>query len=181
MIYAVNTGIIKHNPLSGISTAFQSPVKQHMPTLKPEELPMLMATLSVASIKITTRCLIEWQLHTMVRPSEAAGATWNEIDFDKQLWRIPAERMKKKRAHTVPLSPQSLAILAIMKPISMANSEFIFPSDRSLKKHTNAETANTALKRMGFHNKLVAHGLRALASTTLNEQGFDADLIEAAL
>lgn len=180
MYFAINSGLLASNPLAKISKAFQSPVKQHLPTLKPEQLPTLMATLSRASIKITTRCLIEWQLHTMVRPSEAAGARWDEIDSKNALWNIPAERMKKKKPHSVPLSPQSLALLEIMKPISL-RSDFIFPSDRNLRTHTNAQTANTALKRMGFDKQLVAHGLRALASTTLNEQGFDADIIEAAL
>ena len=180
MVYAVNSGIISSNPLTGISKAFQRPKKQHLPTLEPSQLPTLMATLSQASIKITTRCLIEWQLHTMVRPSEAAGATWNEIDFDNSLWNIPAKRMKKKKAHTVPLTPQSLALLEMMKPIS-SKSEYVFPSDRNIRRHTHEQTANTALKRMGFHKKLVAHGLRSIASTALNEQGFDGDVIEAAL
>jgi len=180
MVYAVNTGIISSNPLAGISKAFQQPVKQHLPTLKPEQLPALMAVLSRASIKFTTRCLIEWQLHTMVRPSEAAGARWSEIDFENNLWNIPAERMKQKKAHTVPLTPQSLALLETMTSIS-SRSEFVFPSDRTLKMHINASTANMALKRMGFDKKLVAHGLRSIASTSLNEQGFDADVIEAAL
>jgi integrase len=180
MIFAVNTGLVTANPLSGIQKAFQSPEKRHLPTLKPAELPSLMATLTHASIKITTRCLIEWQLHTMVRPSEAAGARWDEIDFGNRLWNIPAARMKKKKAHSVPLTEQTLALLEVMRPIS-ARSEFVFPSDRNFKTHTNAQTANMALKRMGFENQLVAHGLRSLASTTLNEQGFDADVIEAAL
>lgn len=180
MVYATNTGLITANPLAGIGKAFQSPIKQNLPTLTPEQLPTLMKTLSIASIKITTRCLIEWQLHTMVRPSEAAGTRWDEIDIDNSLWNIPAERMKKKKPHTVPLSPQCVELLELMKPIS-SRSEFVFPSDRNLKTHTNAQTANTALKRMGFDKQLVAHGLRALASTTLNEQGFDADIIEAAL
>ncbi len=97
MIYAVNTGLIPHNYLSGIKAAFKAPTKNHMPTLKPEELPELMKALNVASIKLTTRCLIEWQLHTMVRPSEASGARWDEIDLEDNLWNIPAERMKKKK------------------------------------------------------------------------------------
>lgn len=180
MIYSVNTGLIQSNPLSGIHKAFQVPVKQHLPTLKPEQLPTLMATLSVASIKIPTRCLIEWQLHTMVRPSEAAGTMWDEMDLENALWHIPAERMKKKRPHSVPLSAQSLALLELMKPIS-GKSPYVFPSDRNFHQPRNASTANVALKRMGFDGTLVAHGLRALASTTLNEQGFDPDLIEAAL
>jgi integrase len=180
MVYAANTGLITANPLSGIGKAFQTPVKQHLPTLKPEQLPTLMTALSMASIKITTRCLIEWQLHTMVRPSEAASTRWDEIDFENAFWNIPAERMKKKKPHIVPLSSQSLELLNLMKPIS-SRSDYVFPSDRNLRTHTNAQTTNMALKRMGFEKQLVAHGLRALASTTLNEQGFDGDIIESAL
>lgn len=180
MVYAVNTGIIPNNPLTGINKAFQLPVKQHLPTLTPEQLPELMSTLSRASIKLTTRRLIEWQLHTMVRPSEAAGTRWDKIDFDNGLWNIPVERMKQKKAHIVPLTPQCLAILEVMKPIS-SRSEYVFPSDRNPQTHTNPQTANMALKRMGFDKQLVAHELRSLASTALNEQGFDGDVIEAAL
>lgn len=180
MVYSVNTGLIAANPLAGIASAFQAPVKQNLPTLKPEELPILMKALSTASIKRTTRCLIEWQLHTMVRPSEASGTRWEEIDMKKAVWNISAERMKRKKPHTVPLSPECLLLLEMMKPIS-GKSEFVFPSDRNIKKPTNSQTANMALKRMGFGSQLVAHGLRALASTTLNEQGFDPDVIEAAL
>ena len=180
MVYAVNTGLIENNPLTGIRQAFQRPAKQHLPTLKPEELPLLLRTLSTASIKYTTRCLIEWQLHTMVRPSEAAGTCWNEIDLETAVWHIPAERMKRKKEHIVPLSSQSLALLELMKPIS-GRRQFVFPSDRDPKKHANPQTANTALKRMGFDQKLVAHGMRSLASTILNEEGFDADVIESAL
>jgi len=180
MIYSVNSGLIPANPLSGIGKAFQTPIKQHLPTLKPDQLPELLKTISFASIKTTTRCLIEWQLHTMVRPNEAAGALWEEVDYENSLWNIPAERMKAKKPHTVPLTQQALNLLEVMKPIS-SRSDYIFPSDRSLRQHTNASTANMALKRMGFGNQLVAHGLRSMASTTLNENGFDPDVIEAAL
>ena len=180
MVYAVNTGLVSSNPLAGIGKAYQTPIKQHLPTLKPEQLPTLLKALSYASIKTITRCVIEWQLHTMVRPSEAAGAKWAEIDFENSLWDIPAERMKSKKPHTVPLSEQAMALLELMKPIS-SNSQFVFPSNSDLKKHTNTSTANMALKRMGFQNQLVAHGLRSIASTTLNEEGFDPDIIEAAL
>ncbi|KXJ54002.1 MAG: integrase [Colwellia sp. Phe_37] len=180
MTYAVNTGLIHANPLTGIRSAFKKPTKQNMPTLTPDELPEFLKTLSYASIKLVTRCLIEWQLHTMVRPSEAAGAKWSEIDFENNLWIIPAERMKKAREHTVPLTEQSIEILERLQPIS-GHREYIFPADRDPKKHANDSTANAAIKRMGYHNRLVAHGMRALASTTLNEQGFDADVIEAAL
>ncbi|GAA6183764.1 integrase domain-containing protein [Aliiglaciecola sp. NS0011-25] len=182
MDFAVNTGVIQHNPLSKMHAAFLSPKKKHLPTLKPDELPRLMQTLSMASIKIVTRCLIEWQLHTMVRPSEAATAKWADINLEEQTWTIPAENMKKKGNgdHVVPLTPQTLSLLNLIKPIS-GHREYVFPSDRNPRSHTNSQTANMALKRMGFDKVLVAHGLRSLASTTLNEQGFDADVIESAL
>lgn len=118
-----------------------------MPTIKPSELPEFMQDLSYASIKVTTRCLIELQLHTMTRPAEAAMAKWSEIDFDKQLWTIPAERMKMKREHIIPLTPQVLALLKRMQPIS-SHLEYIFPADRNPNRHTNTETANMAIKRI---------------------------------
>ncbi len=180
MIFAVNTGLLHHNSLAGIKAAFETPKSKNMLALKPEELPELVKTLSYASIKITTRCLIEWQLHTMVRPSEAAGVTWAEIDLVAKCWTIPAERMKKNRLHIVPLTDQALAILELMKPIS-AHLEFVFPGDRKLSVSSNSQTANKAIRRMGFKGRLVAHGMRSIASTTLNEQGFNHDVIEAAL
>jgi integrase len=140
----------------------------------------LMNDLSYASIKVVTRCLIEWQLHTMTRPSESAKAKWSEIDLENKLWTIPAERMKMRLEHKVPLTPQTIEILARLKPIS-GEREHLFTSYMNHNTHCNVESANKALSRMGYKNKLVAHGLRALASTTLNEQGFDPDVIEAAL
>lgn len=180
MIYAVNTGLIDTNPASGIGMAFEKPKKQNMPTLRPEELPKLMCSLVMSNLSIPTRCLIEWQLLTLVRPSEASGARWAEIDLDEKLWTIPSERMKAKREHIVPLSPQALEILEMMKPIS-AHREQVFPSRNDPKQPMNSQTANAALKRIGYGGRLVAHGLRSIASTALNESGFNADVIEAAL
>jgi len=180
MNFATNCGFIQANPLVGIKAAFKKPKKENMAALKPAELPELMGAIANASIKRTTRCLIEWQLHTMTRPSEASGAMWKEIDMESKVWTIPSERMKKRRDQRIPLTDQMLAILKVMNPIS-GHREFIFPSDRDPKKPCNSQTANMALKRMGFAGRLVSHGLRSLASTTLNEQGFDRDLIEAAL
>ncbi|MHA6312295.1 integrase domain-containing protein [Pantoea sp. S-LA4] len=180
MIYAVNTGLIDANPASGVGMAFEKPKKQNMPTLRPEELPKLMQSLVMSNLSVPTRCLIEWQLLTLVRPSEASGSRWAEIDFETKLWTIPAERMKAKREHVVPLSPQALNILDVMKPVS-AHREYVFPSRIDPKQPMNSQTANAALKRIGYGGKLVAHGLRSIASTAMNEAGFNADVIEAAL
>ena len=180
MYYAVNVGLIDINPIAKINAAFSAPEKTHMPTILPKELPALMKAIARASINFTTRRMIEWQLHTMTRPSETAGARWDEIDVENKIWTIPADRMKKKREHKIPLTPQTLEILDELKAM-WCNSDYLFPSSRNLNKPCNSQTTNTALKRMGYAGKLVSHGLRALASTTLNEQGHDADIIEAAL
>lgn len=85
----------------------------------------------------------------LVRPSEASGARWAEIDLDAKLWTIPAERMKAKREHIIPLSPQVLDILEVIKPIS-ALREHVFLSRNDPKKAMNSQTANAALKRIGY-------------------------------
>lgn len=180
MIYAVNTGLIDANPASGIGMAFEKPKKQNMPTLRPEELPKLMHSLMNSNLSLSTRCLIEWQLLTLVRPLEASGTRWLEIDLDAKLWTIPAERMKAKREHVVPLSAQAIEILKIMKPLN-AQREHVFSSRNDPKKSMNSQTANAALKRIGYSGKLVAHGLRSIASTALNEAGFNRDVIEVSL
>jgi integrase len=179
MTFALNTGVAETNPLAGIKKAFETPTVTHLPTIQPDELPKLLTTLNKSNMKLITRYLIYWQLHTMVRSSEAAGAKWQEIDFENSLWLIPAERMKMNRQHTVPLTQQTLTILSEIKPLS-GSSEYIFPADQ-VTRQINREAANKALRKLGYKDKLVAHGLRSLASTTLNEEGFDPDIIESAL
>ena len=105
---------------------------------------------------------------------------WDEVDLEEGIWTVPAERMKKKKPLTIPLSQQAMSLLDLMRPIS-GSREYVFPSDRVPSKHIHVQTANMALKRMGFGGLLVAHGMRSIASTTLNEQGFDSDIIESAL
>lgn len=180
MTYGVNSGLIHANPLNGIRAVFKKPKKENMAALPPEELPELMLEIANASIKRTTRCLIEWQLHTMTRPVEAATTRWADIDFERRVWTIPPERMKKRRPHSIPLSDQAVALLQSLKTHS-GHREYVFPSDRNPRTHANSQTANMALKRMGFQDRLVSHGLRSMASTILNEHGWDPELIEVAL
>lgn len=180
MTYGVNSGLIFSNPLNGIRAVFKKPKKENMAALPPEELPEFMMEIANASIKRTTRCLIEWQLHTMTRPAEAATTRWADIDFDKRIWTIPPERMKKRRPDTIPLTDQALSLLETLKQLS-GNREYVFPSDKPPRTHANSQTANMALKRMGFQDRLVSHGLRSMASTILNEYGWDPELIEVAL
>lgn len=180
MDYAVVADVLDENRLTRVGKAFKNPRKTNLPSIKPDELPELMAAIESASVRDVTRALILWQLHTMVRPSEASGARWEEIDLESRIWTIPVERMKRRREHVVPLSDATVEILGSVKSIS-GNREFVFPSDRSPRKPANSATVNMALRRMGFRGRLVSHGFRSLASTTLNEQGFDPNLIESAL
>ncbi|HEK1093111.1 TPA: integrase [Proteus mirabilis] len=180
MIYAQNTGLIDAVPSINIGKAFEKPKKKNMPSIPPDQLPKLMQTMRTASISLSTRCLFMWQLLTISRPAEAAEARWDEINFETKEWKIPAARMKMNREHTVPLSDAALAILELMKPLS-GNREFIFPSRIKPTQPMNSQTVNAALKRAGFGGLLVSHGLRSIASTALNEQGFPPDVIEAAL
>ena len=179
--YAVNNDLIEYNPTGKIEAVFKVAHKQNMPSLPPSELLRVMKAISLASIVLQTRCLIEWQLLTITRPIEAVSALWSEIDLKNELWTIPAEKMKKRRDHTIPLNKQAIKIIEIMKPIS-GHGEYVFPTLKApYNKHMNKETVNTALKRMGFKGELVAHGFRSLASTALNKHGFDYNLIEVSL
>lgn len=181
MSYGMNVGLIEANSAAKISNAFANPVVKNMPALKPEELPELLKALETANIERQTRCLLFWQLLTITRPTEAAEAKWSEIDLDNKLWTIPADRMKMNRVHMIPLCQQAIEILETMKPIS-GHREHIFPSMKSpYNKPMNSQTVNAVIKRVGFAGRLVAHGFRAIASTALNEEGFDPDAIEAAL
>lgn len=180
MDFAANSGLIDINTAANVRKAFPSPTKKHMPTIRPEQLPQLMHDLSIASIERQTRLLIEWQLLTATRPAEASAARWEEINLDATTWTIPAGRMKMRRDHVIPLCAQAMAVLEAMKPIS-ARREHVFPSLKNPVQPMSSQTANAALRRMGYTGVLVSHGLRAIFSTAANEEGFEPDVIEAAL
>jgi integrase len=180
MTFAVNTGLAPHNPLIGIKDVIPKTKVIHRPTLEVDQISYLMKTIQSSNAKVITKLLLEFQLHTMVRPSEASRAEWSEIDLEKKLWVIPSEIMKMDRPHKVPLTEPCIKIIKQMQSISY-DKTFVFPSSVRNGKPVNSQTANKALRDMGFKGKLVAHGLRALASTTLNEAGFDYDVIETAL
>lgn len=180
MDFAMNVGVADANPFTTVKSALPLPRKEKNPTIRPEALPDLMRALSIASIERTTRLLVEWQLLTAVRPGEAVKARWSEIDWDKKQWDIPAETMKMDKPHSVPLCQQALDILEAMKPIS-SHREFVFPGRKDPKSHMNSQSANAALKRMGFQDILTAHGMRSIISTAMNEHGFRSDVIEAVL
>lgn len=118
---------------------------------------------------------------TMSRPGDVRGMKRIEVDFDKRLWRIPAERMKMRRPHDVPLSRQALMVLKFVWPLNEEN-ELVFPSLRSHKKPLSENAFNSVVRNMGYSkDQATAHGFRSTASTILNERGFNGDVIEAAL
>lgn len=181
--YAKTMGFIEYNKFDKLK--FVTHRSKNMPTLPPDELPLILKAINEYPATQQTKLLAYFQLLTMVRPSEAATAKWSDIDFIKKLWIIPNDNMKMRREHIVPLSPQALKILEKMKAITPPNYKYVFINRKYLNdknKHTSKETVNTMLKRIGYKDKLVAHGFRSIASTVLNESlEFHQDLIEISL
>lgn len=184
MTYALHREIIQSNPTANISKEFDSPTVEHFKTIKPEDLSEFIYTLNHAQIQLQTRYLILWQLLTMTRPNEAATARYEDIDEKAKIWTIYIQKGIKEddkgRVHKITLSRQALALLREIKKLSEGKT-YLFPSIKNPQSHVNTQTANSAIKRMGYKGKLVAHGLRAIASTYLNEKGYDSELIEVAL
>lgn len=179
--WAATEELIEFNPADNLGQRFSKPKKQNMPALPPSELPRFMESLTNASIRLETRMLIEWQLLTWVRPGEAVRARWSDIDTTNSIWNIPADFMKMKKPHKVPLSKEALHILELMKSIS-GHREWVFPSIKAPLNHMHEQTANATIIRMGFGGELVAHGMRSIARTAAEESGkFRAEVLEAAL
>ena len=184
MTYALHRELIPFNPTANISKEFDSPTVEHFKTIKPEDLGEFIYTLNNAQIHLQTRYLILWQLLTMTRPNEAATAKYEDIDEHSRIWTVYIQKGIKQdergRIHKITLSRQAMALLREIKKLS-GGKVYLFPSVKNSQTHVNTQTANGAIKRMGYKGKLVAHGLRSIASTYLNEQGFNSDLIEVAL
>ena len=184
MTYALHRELIPFNPTANISKEFDSPTVEHFKTIKPEDLGECIYTLNNAQIHLQTRYLILWQLLTMTRPNEAATAKYEDIDEHSRIWTVYIQKGIKQdergRIHKITLSRQAMALLREIKKLS-GGKVYLFPSVKNPQTHVNTQTANGAIKRMGYKGKLVAHGLRSIASTYLNEQGFNSDLIEVAL
>ena len=179
--WAATEELIEFNPADNLGQRFSKPKKQNMPALPPSELPRFLAALNNASVRLETRLLIEWQLLTWVRPGEAVRARWSDIDMDNHMWNIPAEFMKMKKPHKVPLSKGAIRILNTMESIS-GHREWVFPSIKAPLNHMHEQTANAAIIRMGFGGELVAHGMRSIARTAAEEAGkFRTEVLEAAL
>lgn len=180
--YAVVHERIDTNPMLDLKPSELLKPRQvrHRAALEDKDLPAFLATLDAYQGDPTTKAALRLLMLTAVRPGELRGARWAEIDTDAAEWRIPAERMKMKAPHVVPLSPAALVVLAGMKPISGAG-ELVFPSPFYPAKTLSENTLNSALARMGYKGEHTAHGFRALFSTVANECGHDGDVIERQL
>ena len=117
---------------------------------------------------------------SFVRTGELIGAKWEEIDWDREEWHIPASRMKKKRPHIVPLAKQALVILKDTQKLT-GDKPYVFYSLRSKSRHISNGVVLMAMQRMGYHGKMTGHGYRSIASTILNEKGYQPDVIERQL
>ena len=127
------------------------------------------------------KAAIKFQILTMVRPGEARGAMREEFNLEKAVWTTPAERMKMRRPHSVPLSKQAVSVIEDIWPYS-DRFELVFPSIQSKKKLLSENAFNAAIRRMGYSGQEVtAHGFRVTASSLLNARGYNPDVVEAAL
>lgn len=186
--FGVQTGRIKSNPASDLKGILKTRKVMHQPSLPREELPRFFKDLD--DYRKTGRPLtvyaIELLLLTFVRSIELRGARWSEFDLENSLWRIPAERMKMKTEHLVPLSVQSISVIQRVHSIS-GQYDLLFPSERIRTNPMSDNTMRKAIFTMGYDglsigkSKAVPHGFRATASSILNEQGFNPDAIERQL
>lgn len=178
--YAVQTGRAKHNPAADLRGVIATRKVKHMTAMPREEMPAFLENLEKYDGRPETALALRLLVLTFVRTGELIGAYWHEIDFDKAAWRIPAERMKMREEHIVPLSSQALDVLRELQLITGA-TPLLFPSRSNAHKPMSNNTMLFALYRMGYHSRATGHGFRALASTTLNEHGWSPDVIERQL
>lgn len=153
---------------------------RHRAALDAKEIPTFLARLNDYDGDPHTVHALRLLMLTAVRPGEVRGALWTEIDMDAALWTIPAERMKMRQEHRVPLSRQAQAVLQTMQALS-GGCALIFPSPFYPSKPLSENTFNSAMARMGYKNQATAHGFRALFSTVANEAGWRPDVIERQL
>lgn len=176
---------IEPNPFSNLARKIVKPKSTPQKSIKPTELSEFLKAVKYSNMDVQTHLLIHFMLHTLVRAKEAVTAEWDHIDFDNRIWHIPAENMKGKkgteRPHRVPLTPKVIEILKVLYSLNGKHT-YVFTSKYGYSKHVSFETANKAIKRTSFADKLTAHGFRAIGKTAIEEIGaFDHQLAEAAL
>jgi integrase len=180
--YAIATGRARHDPSGDLRGALAPVVTQNRAAItEPVRIGELLRAIDGYQGQPATAGALKLAPLVFVRPGELRGAEWVEFDLDAAEWRIPAERMKMREAHVVPLATQAVEILRRLHALT-GTGRFVFPSLRSLSRPISENTVNAALRRLGYSKEeMCGHGFRALASTCLNEQGWAPDVIELQL
>ena len=183
--YAAMLEITDRNPAAVLRGHFEQAKTDHRPALPREELAEFYRRLILAEIEPQNRIALILNMLTFLRSTELRGGQWNEIDFDAAMWTVPAQRMKHEKTapkppHAVPLADWTLELLAELKEIT-GNTPFLFPSRTKTDGFISDATISRIIERMGYKGRVTPHGFRALASSILNEQGYNPDAIERQL
>ena len=183
--YAVMLEIVETNPAYSLRKYIPSKQTDHRPALPREELTEFFRRLILAEIEPQNRIALILNMLTFLRSTELRGGQWNEIDFDAAMWTVPAQRMKHEKTapkppHAVPLADWTLELLAELKELT-GNTPFLFPSRTKTDGFISDATISRIIERMGYKGRVTPHGFRSLASSVLNEQGFNPDAIERQL
>ncbi|MDH2324208.1 tyrosine-type recombinase/integrase [Providencia huaxiensis] len=178
--YAIITGRAEYNPAPDLASAFVPHKREHYAHLSVTELPEFLSSIDKYMGSQIVRVALRVLILTGVRPGELRKAEWSEINFDTGVWEIPAEKMKMRRPHIVPLSEQAVDLLKQIHPIS-GSYQYIFPSRTDYRKHISDMALNTMIRRMGYSGRATGHGFRHTMSTILHEQGYNTAWIETQL
>ncbi len=178
--YGMPIGKCDYDVTVGLNKALEYVKRENHKCIPIDAFPDLIQTIETHNYNLLTKCALKLIMLTFVRSGELREAKWPEINFDKAEWRIPAERMKMREIHIVPLSTQAVGLFQMLKPIC-TESEYIFPNEKNAHKVMSENTLLYSLYDMGYHKKMTVHGFRQLASTILNEKGFNPDAIERQL
>lgn len=180
--YAILEGISDNDPTSALRRALKAPKQKHHAAItEPKKIGELLRAIDGFAGQQVTLYALKIAPLVFVRPGELRHAEWPEIDLERAMWRIPAERMKMKAAHLVPLSRQAVVLFRELFEIT-GSGRFVFPGMLSSTRPMSENTVNAALRRLGYSNdEMTGHGFRGMAATLLNEQGWNADAIERQL
>jgi integrase len=180
--WSVANGLSTQNAAASIkpSEVLAATTVTNLARIDAKELPELLRKIEGYDGQALTKLALKLVALTFVRTSELIGARWAEFELEESRWRIPAERMKMKTPHIVPLSTQALEVLGEIHAIS-GGGEILFPSERGQGKSMSNNTILFALYRLGYHSRMTGHGFRGLASTILHEQGWPHAHIELQL
>ncbi len=180
--YAIATGKASRDPSADLRGSLPPVREEHHASLtKPTEVAALMRTINGYQGTFVVKCALRLAPLVFVRPGELRKAEWSEFDLDGATWRIPAERMKMRTEHLVPLSRQAVEILRELHPLT-GGGRYVFPSARTTSRPMSENAVLAALRRMGYERgQMTGHGFRTMASTLLNELGWSADAVERQL